>query len=91
MKNFELDEEEKKILKAFESGKLKPLPNAKDIIARHAAYAKAMMDKTKNINLRISQGDLLKIKAKALEKGIPYQTLMASLIHQYSTGRLKQD
>ena len=90
MKYFELDEEEKEILKAFNSGKLKSVPNVKQEIARAQAIAKATLSKTKNVNLRISQGDLFKIKAKALEKGIPYQTLIASLIHQYSTGKIKE-
>ncbi|OGE73599.1 MAG: hypothetical protein A3I07_01050 [Candidatus Doudnabacteria bacterium RIFCSPLOWO2_02_FULL_42_9] len=90
MKYFELDEEEKEILKAFNNGELKSVPNVKKEIARYTAYAKAALNKTKNVNLRISEADLLKIKAKALEKGIPYQTLMASLIHQYSTGRIKE-
>jgi len=90
MKYFELDEEEKEILKAFEAGKLKPVPNAKKEIARFTAYAKAALNKNKNVNLRIREADILKLKARALEKGIPYQTLMASILHQYSTGRIKE-
>jgi len=93
MKHYKLDKEEKEIEKALSSGKLKSVPNVKREIARAQAAAKASLDKTKNVNLRISQGDLWKIKAKAGEKGLPYQTLMASLIHQYTNGRLieKQD
>lgn len=89
MKYIELDEEEKEILKAYNSGKLKSVPNVKQEIARHQSYAKAALDKTKNINLRISEADLLKIKAQAAGKGIPYQTLLASLIHQYSSGKIR--
>jgi len=93
MRYYELDEEEKEILRDYEAGKFKPVfkRELEKEKTRLKAYAKATLDKTKNINLRISESDLLKIKARALEKGIPYQTLMASLIHQYSTGRLKED
>lgn len=91
MKYIELDEEEKEILEAFNSGKLKSVPNLEQEKARYQAYAKAALDKTKNINIRISESDLLKIKALALQKGLPYQTLISSLIHQHSTGRIKQD
>ena len=91
MKYYELDDYEKEILRGYEEGKFKSFPNLKQEIVRLKAYARAALDKTKNVNLRISESDLLKIKAQALQKGIPYQTLMASLIHQYSNGRLKQD
>lgn len=92
MKYFELDldKEEQEIETALGAGKMKSVPNVKLEIARIQAVARESLDKTKNINLRISQGDLWKIKAIAAEKGIPYQTLMASLIHQYSTGRIKE-
>jgi len=89
MKYYELDPEEKEILEAFNKGKVKSVPNVREEIARYKAYAKAALDKTKNINLRVSEADLLKIKALAAEKGIPYQTLLASLVHQSSTGRIK--
>ena len=45
-------------------------------------YATNTLNKTKNINIRLSEKDLHKIKVKAMEKGIPYQTFIASLIHQ---------
>lgn len=90
MKYLKLDKEEEEIEKALEQGKFKSVPNVKSEIARYQAYAKAALDKNKNINIRISEGDLLKLKTKASEKGIPYQTLMASVLHQYSTGKIKE-
>ncbi len=84
MKYYELDNYENEILRAYEKGELKTVPNAKKEIARYRAYAKASLNKTKNINIRLSESDLLKIKAKALEKGLPYQTLISSIVHQYS-------
>ena len=90
--NYELDEYEKEILKDYEAGKFKPVSKRKleQEKIRLKTIAKTTLDKTKNVNLRISYGDLHKIKVKAMEKGIPYQTLMASLIHQYSNNRLKE-
>ena len=74
---------------AYNKGKLKTVPNVKQEIARYQTYAKAALDKTKNINIRISESTLLKIKALAMRKGIPYQTLLTSLIHQYSTNQIR--
>ena len=57
-------------------------------IARHVAMARAFMQKTRRINIRLSPSDLVGIQKRAVEEGIPYQTLMASVIHKYVTGRL---
>ena len=82
MRHYRLDKEERQILRDVEAGKFKSVPKVKQEIARYQAYAKAALDKTKNINIRISESDLLKIKALALKKGLPYQTLISSIIHQ---------
>ena len=84
MKYFELDNYEKEILKDFDQKKNKINPNLKREIKRLQTYAKATLDKTKNINIRISERDLWKVKALALKKGLPYQTLISSIIHQNS-------
>ena len=90
MKEYELDKEEKAILRALEQGKLRRIPNFQREKKRYQGYAKAMLDKKKNINIRVSEYDLLKLKSRALEKGLPYQTLVSSVLHQYSTGSLKE-
>ena len=87
MKYYELDNNEKKILKDFENGKFSRVSRSKKNQEQYRQYAQTTLDKTKNINLRIAEKDLLKIKAHAAEKGIPYQTLLASLIHQYTSGQ----
>ena len=87
--DFELDKEEKQIVKDYEQGKLKSAPKSKNEQEKYRVYAKAMLDKTRNINIRVSESDLLKIKSKAMQKGIPYQTFLTSLIHQYSTGQIE--
>jgi len=84
MKYYELDDYEKEVLEAYEKGKLKSIPNKKQEIMRYRSYAKSSLDKTKNINIRISERDLFKVKALALKKGLPYQTLISSIVHQHS-------
>ncbi len=91
MKYLELDKEEEKIERDFEKGAFKSVSNLASEKKRYQLYAKNAMDKTKNVNLRVSEGDLLKIKSLAVEKGIPYQTLLSSLIHQYSSGRIQAE
>ncbi|KAA9131479.1 antitoxin [Marinihelvus fidelis] len=86
----DLDNEEREILEAFESGSLKPSDNAKEIQTRHQAYAEAMLRKDARINIRISSRDLRGIQKRALAEGIPYQTLIASVLHKYVEGRLRE-
>lgn len=88
MKYYELDKEEKMILKDYESGKLKSIRNFKEKKAEVESSARAMLDKTRNVNIRLSERDLFSLKSRAIEKGLPYQTLLASVLHQYSTGSL---
>lgn len=90
MKYFELNKNEKRILKDFEEGKFKKAPASKKEIALYRQYAKETLNKSKNINIRISHKDLQKIRAQAIEKGIPYQTLVSSILHQYSGGKIKE-
>ena len=49
------------------------------------------VQKNKNINIRLSSKDLLKLKTKSIEKRIPYQTIISSLVHQYTEGKIKID
>lgn len=89
MKYYELDKNEKRLLKDYEAGKFVRVPNLRKEKRKYEEYARTTLDKTKNINLRVSEKDLLKVKAQAAEKGVPYQTLLASLIHQYSAGKIR--
>lgn len=83
-----LDPEEQAILDAFESGALKPISNHKSELKRHQAYATATFQKDSRINIRISSKDLRLIQKRALSEGLPYQTLISSLLHKYVEGRL---
>lgn len=82
MKLYQLDPEEEEILKAFEEGKLVKVKNfAKEKKLLEEA-ARNTTNKTKNINIRLSERDLYKLKAKAVREGIPYQTLASSVLHR---------
>ena len=84
-----LDREEQEILKAFESGKLESTRGARQLIAKHQAYAETALRKDARINIRISSRDLRALQKRALEEGMPYQTLIASILHKYVEGRLQ--
>ena len=81
-KTIRLTKEEKDILKAAEGGDFVSVsPRAKNI-ARYARIAKDTTAKNKTISIRISAVDLMKLKAKAFQEGMPYQTLISSSIHR---------
>lgn len=85
----DLNPEEREILRAFEKGKLKRSKRASETQARHQEYAGAMFRKDARINIRLPSKDLRGLQKRALEEGIPYQTLVASILHKYLEGRLK--
>ena len=85
-----LDQEEKEILEAFESGKVKRSKDAAETQRRHKEYAEAMLRKDARINIRLSSKDLRGLQKRALAEGIPYQTLVASVLHKYVEGRLRE-
>ena len=89
MKYFELDKKENEILQGFEKGDFNSVKDYKKEASKYKNYAKITLNKTKNVNLRLSEKDLQKIKTMASEEGIPYQTLLSSLIHRYIGGKLK--
>ena len=86
-----LDKEEQEILDAFDTGDLKLSPDSEDRKLRHQQYADAMFKKDARINIRLSSKDLRVLQKKALAEGIPYQTLVASILHKYVEGRLHED
>lgn len=82
MKYFELTKEEKRILDDFESGNFKSVMNEKrkDLLKK---VARNTLNKTRNINIRLSEKVLGRLKTKAAEEGIPYQTLVSSVLHRF--------
>ena len=79
---------ETEIIEAFESGKLKTVAS-KGELDRLKLAARATAIKDRRVNIRLSAGDLQDIQVRALEEGMPYQTLIASILHKYVTGRLE--
>jgi len=55
---------------------------------QYQEYARYSLSKKKRINLRMTERDLKKIRAKAVEEGIPYQSLISMLIHKYNEGKI---
>lgn len=88
MKKIKLDKEERSIVASFERGEWKPVRNLREEIARHRQYAKNTLRKDRRVNIRISSKDLEELQTIALQEGIPYQTLMGSILHRYAAGRL---
>lgn len=84
-----IDPHEHDILTAYESGELKSITTKSELERIHSA-ARATATKDKRVNIRLSSSDLNDIRIKALEEGIPYQTLIASVLHKYVTGRLQE-
>ncbi len=84
-----IDAYEQEILKAFEKGKLKSVAT-KSELAKLKAAARATAIKDRRVNIRLSSIDLSDIRVRALEEGIPYQTLIASVLHKFVTGRLAE-
>ena len=80
---------EAEIVEAYESGTLRSVASKAEL-DRLKAAARATAIKDRRVNIRLSAGDLQDIQVKALEEGMPYQTLIASILPKYVTGRLEE-
>jgi len=89
MSSQKLDQEEKDILDAFESGKYKSVltDDRKKLLSEAAENT---FKKDKRINIRLSSHDLDALQRRALREGVPYQTLVSSVLHKYVSGNLKE-
>ena len=85
-----MDKEENEILRAYQKGEYKSVPNLKKEIAKYREYAKHTLQKNKRINIRISERDLVRIQRKAVEEGLPYQTFISSILHKFIAGHLTE-
>ena len=82
-----LDKEEKELFRSVEKGEWRSVQNLEAEIKAAKSIADATVAKTQRMNIRISERDLNRIKLKAIEEGIPYQTLISSVLHKYVSGR----
>ena len=88
MAKVKFDKEEQDLLASVEAGEWKPVKDMEAKKKSHREIAKATFRKDSRVNIRLPKRDVTAIQVKAMEDGIPYQTLMASIIHKYVTGRL---
>lgn len=88
MKKTKLEEEEKEILESFERDEWEPVQDLEKEVKKHQVYARNTLRKDKRINIRISSKDLEELQLVAVEDGIPYQTLISSILHRFLSGRL---
>ncbi len=81
---------EDRLLEAYERGEMPSTSPTKTDLRRLKEAARATFIKDRRINVRLSSPDLKDIQARAAEEGVPYQTLIASVLHKYVTGRLSE-
>jgi len=86
---MKIDADEKELLESVERGEWKSAGGKRER-TRYARYAKATFRKDRRLNIRLSSKDLEAIQKRALAEGLPYQTLISSLLHKYASGRLKE-
>ena len=84
-----LTQDERELLESVESGDWRSVKDRNRQIAKYRTFAEATFKKDRRINIRISSSDLAALQKRALQEGIPYQTLVASILHKYVSGRLR--
>jgi len=89
MKKLKLTKYESDVLKRAESGDYKSVENFSELKKEFEEAARNTLAKLKNVNIRMSEGDWYKLKIRAAKNGLPYQTLMATILHQYADGKIE--
>ena len=84
------DQEELELMKSIETEGWVSANNLEEEINKAKKAAEATLTKSERMNIRISPNDLRRLKIKAMEEGMPYQTLVSSIIHKYLIGRLQE-
>jgi len=82
------DKEERSLIESIENGEWVPVGNLQSEIDEAKEIARATRTKDTRINIRLTSRDLKVLKTKALEEGVPYQTLVSSVLHKYASGKL---
>ena len=81
---------EERISEDYDKGRLKSVRPSKAELKSFRVSARATFIKNRRVNIRLSSPDLMDIQTRAAEEGVPYQTLIASVLHKFVTGRLKE-
>ena len=89
--NDQLNAEEREIVEKFECGELRRAAGAEGEMEAARSAARSTFKKTRRVNLRVTERDFNLAHARAREEGIPYQTLLSSVIHKYLSGRLSEN
>ncbi len=84
---MKLTKEERDILDSVERGEWKRVPNYEKEVARYREAARATMRKDKRVNIRMTERDFVYFQKAAMHEGLPYQTLISSILHKYINGR----
>ena len=87
---MKMTQEEKDILDSVERGEWKTIPNFKREAHRFQSIARATLRKDKRVNIRMTERDMIHFQKKAVEEGLPYQTLISSILHKYINGNLTE-
>ena len=88
MSKLNLQQDELELLASYESEEWKSAKKIKEQKEQYRAYARATLRKDKRVNIRISEKDLLALQKRAVRQGIPYQTIISSVLHKYVNGGL---
>ena len=88
MSSDKLDKDESELLASYDAGEWHSVTEVQSETARYREAARATFRKDRRVNIRISSKDLIGLQKRAIVEGIPYQTLIASVLHKYVTGRL---
>jgi predicted DNA binding CopG/RHH family protein len=86
MSNLKLQQDELELLASYEADEWKSAKKLSEQKEKYRAYAHATLRKDKRVNIRISEKDLLALQKRAVRQGIPYQTLISSVLHKYVNG-----
>lgn len=82
-KTIKLDKEETELLASVEAGEWRSVPNFEQEKKKYQEIAAATFRKDRRVNIRISSKDLIGLQKRALEEGLPYQTLISSILHKF--------
>lgn len=85
-----LTDEEARLLRSVESGDWISTESNAKALEKYRSYAAETLRKDRRVNIRISHRDLESLQKRALREGLPYQTLIASILHKYVSGRLSE-
>ena len=91
MSNLKLQQDELELLASYENEEWKSVKKIKEQKEQYRTYARATFRKDRRVNIRISEKDLLDLQKRAVRQGIPYQTLISSVLHKYISGALTEN